>query len=267
LTGLFRVRNFTQDDAHIYLRFDQIVDEVARLIDLFDYVYGIFNLSYHIELSTRPEEKYIGSIEVWNKAEEALADACTKAGHEFKVNPGDGAFYGPKLDFKLRDSMGRIWQCGTIQLDMNLPERFDLHYINDQGEKVRPIMLHRALFGSLERFIGILIENYAGKLPMWLMPTQCVVAPITSEADDYAREVYEELKKRGIRAEIDLRNEKINLKVREHSLQKVPALFVVGAREAADRTVAIRRLGSDGQQVISLSDAAEALANEAKPPY
>jgi threonyl-tRNA synthetase len=204
---------------------------------------------------------------LWDKAEGGLKDALEKLEMDYTISPGDGAFYGPKLAFIVRDAIGREWGCATLQLDFNLPERLNAEYIGEDGARHRPVMLHRAVLGSIERFIGILIENYAGKLPMWLMPTQCVVAPITSEADDYAREVYEELKKRGIRAEIDLRNEKINLKVREHSLQKVPALFVVGAREAADRTVAIRRLGSDGQQVISLSDAAEALANEAKPPY
>lgn len=265
LTGLFRVRNFTQDDAHIYLRFDQIVDEVARLIDLFDYVYGIFNLSYHIELSTRPEEKYIGSIEVWNKAEEALADACTKAGHEFKVNPGDGAFYGPKLDFKLRDSMGRIWQCGTIQLDMNLPERFDLHYINDQGEKVRPIMLHRALFGSLERFIGILIEHYAGAFPLWLAPRQIVIVPVNNASHgDYANKLKEILAEQDFRVEVDMRDEKMNYKIREAQTKKIPYTIVVGDKEKHEQLITYRPYGKNESKTLSIAEFVAKLTEEVK---
>jgi threonyl-tRNA synthetase len=265
LTGLFRVRNFTQDDAHIYLRFDQIVDEVARLIDLFDYVYGIFNLSYHIELSTRPEEKYIGSIEVWNKAEEALADACTKAGHEFKVNPGDGAFYGPKLDFKLRDSMGRIWQCGTIQLDMNLPERFDLHYINDQGEKVRPIMLHRALFGSLERFIGILIEHYAGAFPLWLAPRQIVIVPVNNASHgDYANKLKEILAEQDFRVEVDMRDEKMNYKIREAQTKKIPYTIVVGDKEKDEQLITYRPYGKNESKTLSIAEFVAKLTEEVK---
>jgi threonyl-tRNA synthetase len=267
LHGLMRVRQFTQDDAHIFCREDQILSESIKFCELTKAIYKDLGFNdYVVKLETRPENR-IGSDELWDKAEGGLKDALEKLEMDYTISPGDGAFYGPKLAFIVRDAIGREWGCATLQLDFNLPERLNAEYIGEDGARHRPVMLHRAVLGSIERFIGILIENYAGKLPMWLMPTQCVVAPITSEADDYAREVYEELKKRGIRAEIDLRNEKINLKVREHSLQKVPALFVVGAREAADRTVAIRRLGSDGQQVISLSDAAEALANEAKPPY
>ena len=197
LNGLFRVRNFTQDDAHIFITEDQIEEEIGRLIDLFDYVYSVFNLSYHIELSTRPEDKYIGELSTWDKAETALANAMTKKGIKFILNPGDGAFYGPKLDFKLRDSMNRIWQCGTIQLDMNLPERFDLTYVDADGSKKRPIMLHRVVLGSLERFMGILIEHYAGKFPLWLSPVQVKVLPISDKYLDYGKKVLEAGKKAG----------------------------------------------------------------------
>jgi threonyl-tRNA synthetase len=221
---------------------------------------------YTVRLETRPEKR-IGSDALWDKAENGLMDALKALGMPYTIAAGDGAFYGPKLAFIVHDAIGREWGCGTLQLDFNLPERLDAAYTGEDGNKHRPVMLHRAIFGAIERFIGILIENYAGKLPMWLMPVQCVVASITSDADEYARKVHAELKNKGIRAELDLRNEKINLKVREHSLQKVPALFVVGGREETDQTVAIRRLGSDGQQVIKMLDAVEALAIEAKPPY
>ncbi len=267
LHGLMRVRQFTQDDAHIFCREDQILSESVKFCELAKAVYKDLGFdNYSIKLETRPENR-IGSDELWDKAEGGLKDALEKLGMDYTISPGDGAFYGPKLAFIVKDAIGREWGCATIQLDFNLPERLDAGYTGEDGNKHRPVMLHRAVLGSIERFIGILIENYAGKLPMWLMPTQCVVASITSDADNYAREVHADLKKRGIRAELDLRNEKINLKVREHSLQKIPALFVVGAREENDRTVAIRRLGSDGQQIVSLVEAAEALATEAKPPY
>jgi len=267
LHGLMRVRQFTQDDAHIFCREDQILSESIKFCELVQAVYKDMGLNdYTVRLETRPEKR-IGSDELWDKAENGLMDALKALGMPYTIAEGDGAFYGPKLAFIIRDAIGREWGCGTLQLDFNLPERLDAGYTGEDGNKHRPVMLHRAIFGAIERFIGIMIENYAGKLPMWLMPVQCVVASITSDADNYAREVHADLKKRGIRAELDLRNEKINLKVREHSLQKVPALFVVGAREEAERTVAIRRLGSDAQQVIKLTDAAESLANEAKPPY
>jgi threonyl-tRNA synthetase len=198
LNGLFRVRNFTQDDAHIFMTEDQIESEIINLIGFFNRFYNIFNLEYDIELSTRPEEKYIGSIEVWNKAEKILADACHHAGKEFQINPGDGAFYGPKLDFHIRDSLGRTWQCGTIQLDMNLPERFDLTYVSETGEKKRPIMLHRVIFGSLERFIGILIEHYAGAFPLWLAPVQLNILTVNNELHEkYAKEIYDILLNKG----------------------------------------------------------------------
>ena len=207
LNGLFRVRNFTQDDAHIFITEDQIEEEIGRLIDLYDYIYKVFNLSYHIELSTRPLDKYIGEIATWDKAEKALAMAMEKKGIKYVLNPGDGAFYGPKLDFKLRDSMNRIWQCGTIQLDMNLPERFDLNYITENGDKKRPIMLHRALFGSIERFIGILIEHYAGVFPLWLAPRQMIIIPVNNEVHlDYAKELELLLKDKDIRVTVDNHN-------------------------------------------------------------
>lgn len=267
LHGLMRVRQFTQDDAHIFAREDQIFSEAKEFLSLFFTCYeelGFNNIT--IKVATRPEKR-VGTDAQWDKAEKALIEALDQQGLAYTIAEGDGAFYGPKYEFHIKDAIGRSWTCGTFQLDYNLPERLDAFYIGEDGARHRPVMLHRAILGSIERFLGIMIENYAGKLPMWLMPVQCVVATITSEADDYAREVAAELKKRGIRAEIDLRNEKINLKVREHSLQKVPALFVVGAREAAEKTVAIRRLGSDGQQILSLAEAAESLANEAKAPY
>ena len=265
LAGLFRVRNFTQDDAHIFIRIDQIVDEIARLISLFDRVYSIFNLSYHIELSTRPEDKYIGDIKVWDIAEKALAEGCEKAGKGFKLNPGDGAFYGPKLDFKLKDSMNRIWQCGTIQLDMNLPERFDLTYVNEQGEKVRPIMLHRALFGSIERFIGIIIEHYAGAFPLWLAPDQVVVIPVNNGAHlEYAEEVLKELKKAGLRASIDSRDEKLNYKIRESQTKKIPYTLVIGDNEVAAKSVTYRHHGTTNQVNMPLVEFIEKLQLEVK---
>lgn len=267
LHGLMRVRQFTQDDAHIFCREDQILSESIKFCELTKAIYQDFGFNnYVVKLETRPEKR-IGSDELWDKAENGLKEAIDKLGMNYEISPGDGAFYGPKLAFIVRDAIGREWGCATLQLDFNLPDRLDASYTGEDGQKHRPVMLHRAVLGSIERFIGILIENFAGKFPMWLAPVQCVVASITSDADDYARKVHAQLKEKGIRAELDLRNEKINLKVREHSLQKVPALYVVGAREETDQTVAIRRLGSDGQSIVKLSEAVESLANEAKPPY
>lgn len=267
LHGLMRVRQFTQDDAHIFCREDQILSESIKFCELVKAIYQDLGFDdYVVKLETRPEKR-IGSDELWDKAENGLKEAVDKLGMTYEISPGDGAFYGPKLAFIVRDAIGREWGCATLQLDFNLPDRLDASYTGEDGQKHRPVMLHRAVLGSIERFIGILIENFAGKFPMWLAPVQCVVASITSEADDYARKVCDQLREKGIRAELDLRNEKINLKVREHSLQKVPALYVVGAREEADQTVAIRRLGSDGQSIVKLSEAVEALANEAKAPY
>ena len=245
LNGLFRVRTLTQDDAHIFMRTDQIEEEVIRLINFIDRMYKTFNLTYSIELSTRPEEKYIGDIEVWNKSEKALEEACLKSGHEYKINPGDGAFYGPKLDFHIKDSLGRVWQCGTIQLDMNLPERFDLTYIDSDGSKKRPVMLHRAIYGSIERFIGILIEHYAGVFPLWLSPVQVNVLPVVSSYHgDYAKEIYDYLIENDIRCEIDSRDEKLGYRLREAQIKKIPYTLILGEEECNNKTISYRKHGS-----------------------
>lgn len=255
LNGLFRVRTFTQDDAHIFMTPDQIESEVVRLIAFIDRVYGNLGLPYDIELSTRPEDKYIGELEIWEKSEAALAAACRAAGKDFKVNPGDGAFYGPKLDFHVRDSLGRVWQCGTIQLDMNLPERFDLSYIDHNGEKVRPVMLHRVIFGSIERFIGILIEHFAGAFPLWLAPTQIKIIPVKNEYHlDYAKEVFALLEEKGIRVEMDAREEKLGYRIREAQMKKVPYQLVLGDKERDEKTVTYRQYGEQKQTTISLDD-------------
>ena len=267
LHGLMRVRQFTQDDAHIFCREDQILSESIKFCELTKAIYKDLGFDdYVVKLETRPENR-IGSDELWDKAESALEEALQKMGMKYEISPGDGAFYGPKLAFIIRDAIGREWGCGTIQLDFNMPERLDAAYTAEDGSRQRPVMLHRAVLGSIERFIGILIESYAGKLPVWLAPTQCVVATITAEADDYAQQLFNELKAAGIRAELDIRNEKINYKVREHSLQKVPYLFVVGKREAEEATVAIRQLGSDGQKVAAKDAALADLVQTAKAPY
>ncbi|HEY8964109.1 MAG TPA: threonine--tRNA ligase [Alphaproteobacteria bacterium] len=267
LHGLMRVRQFTQDDAHIFCREDQIQSESIAFCELTKAIYKDLGFDdYMVKLETRPEKR-IGSDELWDKAEAGLEKALKDMGIPYTISPGDGAFYGPKLAFIIKDAIGREWGCGTLQIDFNLPERLDASYVAESGVRERPVMLHRAILGSIERFIGILIENYAGKLPLWLAPTQCVVATITSEADAYAQKIYEDLKARGMRVELDIRNEKINYKVREHSVAKVPVMFVVGAREAAEQTVAIRRLGSQEQDMQSLAQAMENLASEAKAPY
>ncbi|WP_435640801.1 threonine--tRNA ligase [Micavibrio aeruginosavorus] len=267
LHGLMRVRQFTQDDAHIFCREDQIEAESMAFCELLRVMYTDLGFTdVVVKLATRPEKR-VGTEESWDYAENALKQALDKAGLAYEIAPGDGAFYGPKLEFHIRDAIGRSWTCGTLQLDPNLPERLGASYIGEDGAKHRPLMLHRAILGSLERFIGILIENYAGKLPLWLAPVQCVVATITSDADDYARDVLEKLKAAGIRAEIDLRNEKINYKVREHSLAKIPVMFVVGKREAEEQKVAIRRLGDEKQAFDPLESAIQALAESVKPPY
>ena len=265
LSGLFRVRTFTQDDAHIFMTEDQIRDEIAEIILLYKKVYSVFNLNFHIELSTRPEDKYIGEIAVWDKAEIALAEACKKAGFDYKLNPGDGAFYGPKLDFKLRDSMNRIWQCGTIQLDMNLPERFDLTYIAEDGTKKRPIMIHRALFGSLERFIGILIEHYGGAFPTWLAPVQVKIIPVNNEFHlEYAKLVFKKLEDLGIRCEIDNRDEKLGYKMREAQMKKIPYQLVLGDKEVESLSVNARKYGEQAQNAYSLEDFINLLIEEVK---
>jgi threonyl-tRNA synthetase len=267
LMGLMRVREFTQDDAHIFCTPDQMEEECITTLKLILDIYKDFGFNeVKIYLSTRPEKR-IGSDEIWDLCEQALANALTSHGYAYEINEGEGAFYGPKLEFILRDAIGREWQCGTIQVDMNLPQRFDISYIGEDGEKHQPVMLHRALFGSIERFLGILIENHAGRLPLWLSPEQVVVCPIVNEFDDYAKEVAAVLKKAGLSVTLDLRNEKINYKVREHSVSKTPVIAVVGAKEREDRTVTVRRIGSDKQEVVKLDDLAKSLAEEAKMPH
>ncbi len=263
LNGLFRVRAFTQDDAHLYMTQDQIEDEIIRMIKFFDRVYALFNLSYSIELSTRPEEKYIGSIDVWDASELALEKAVKKAGKEVKVNPGDGAFYGPKLDFHLKDSIGRSWQCGTIQLDMNLPERFDMTYVDKDGSKKRPVMLHRVIFGSVERFIGILIEHYAGAFPLWLSPKQIVILPVNAEFHtDYAKALLEKLNHLGFRASLDDRNEKLGYRLREAQMHKIPVQLVVGDGELEANTVNVRRYGKQDSVSLSVDELLSSLKAE-----
>jgi len=255
LNGLFRVRTFTQDDAHIFMREDQIEDEVVRLINFVDRIYKLFGLTYDIELSTRPEEKYIGDIEIWNRSEKALEEACKKAGHDCRINPGDGAFYGPKLDFHIKDSIGRVWQCGTIQLDMNLPERFDLTYVDRDGSKKRPVMLHRVIYGSIERFIGILIEHYAGVFPLWLSPVQVNIIPVNNEYHlEYAKEVYERLLKENIRVKLDDRNEKLGYRMRESQTKKIPLTLVLGDKERDDKGVNYRIHGSNETNSMDLEE-------------
>jgi threonyl-tRNA synthetase len=266
LHGLMRVRAFTQDDAHIFITESQIADEVLKINNQILSIYQDFGFDdVRIKFSDRPDKR-IGEDAIWDKAEAALMAALKASGRPWTHNKGEGAFYGPKLEYVLRDAIGREWQCGTVQVDLNMPGRLGAFYIDEHSDKVTPVMLHRAMFGSMERFTGILIEHYAGHLPLWLSPVQAVVTTITSDADDYGREVVEAARKLGLRVEADLRNEKINYKVREHSLAKVPALLVVGKKEAAERLVSIRRLGSEGQQVMPLDAALKALADEAVPP-
>jgi len=266
LHGIMRVRGFTQDDAHIFCTDDQIEVETKKFIEFLAGIYA--DLGFHdwtIKLSTRPEKR-IGSEESWDRVEAALGDACKAAGYDYAIQDGEGAFYGPKLEFVLTDAIGRDWQCGTLQVDPNLPERLDASYIGTDGAKHRPVMLHRAVLGSFERFIGILIEEHAGKLPFWLAPRQVVVASIVSDADDYVQEVTAKLVALGVRAEADVRNEKINYKVREHSLGKVPVILACGLREVDEKNVSVRRLGEKQSSVQTLEDVAVALAKEATPP-
>ncbi len=266
LHGIMRVRAFTQDDAHIFCTESQIASETVRFVALLSSVYRDFGFeSFRVKFSDRPEIR-AGSDEVWDRAEGALKEACATAGVEYELNPGEGAFYGPKLEFVLRDAIGRDWQCGTLQVDFVLPERLDADYVGEDGNRHRPVMLHRAILGSFERFLGILIEQYAGRFPLWLAPMQVVVATIVSDADDYAREVAAAFAKAGLAVETDLSNQKINAKVREHSLAHVPVLAVVGRKEAETRTVALRRLGGNAQEVIPLEQAVARLAAEATPP-
>ena len=266
LHGIMRVRGFTQDDAHIFCREDQIESESKKFIEFLSNVYRDLGFNaFKIKFSTRPEKR-AGDDATWDKSEGALANATSAAGYEFTINPGEGAFYGPKLEFVLTDAIGRDWQCGTLQVDFVLPERLDAVYIGEDGAKHRPVMLHRATLGSFERFIGILIESHAGKLPFWLAPRQVVVASIVSDADDYCEEVAAMLLDAGVRAEVDLRNEKINYKVREHSVGKVPVILAIGAREVAERTVTLRRLGETQTRTVALDEIVSALAVEATPP-
>ncbi|MFN9846896.1 MAG: threonine--tRNA ligase [Alphaproteobacteria bacterium] len=267
LHGIFRVRAFTQDDAHIFCREDQIEEESTKFVRLLNSIYSDFNMHLDsVKLALRPEERF-GTDAVWDVAEQKL-DRAARQAVNMPVDPlpGEGAFYGPKLEFHLKDAIGRTWQCGTLQLDYVLPERLDAEYVAEDGSKQRPVMLHRAICGSMERFIGVMIENFAGAFPLWLSPVQVVVTTITSDADDFALKAAANLRARGLRVETDLRNEKINYKIREHSLAKVPVIAVIGRREAEEGKLALRRFGSDGQQILMLDEAANLLASEAQPP-
>jgi len=264
LNGLFRVRGFTQDDAHTLLRDDQVADEVASIIKLYDDIYSVFGLNYAIELSTRPES-FIGDIEVWNKAEKALEEVCKATGHEFKINPGDGAFYGPKLDFKLRDSLNRIWQCGTVQLDMQLPGRFNCTYIDSDGQKKTPVMIHRACFGSLERFIGILIEHYAGNFPTWLAPIQVELLPVNNDAHgDYCYKLKEQFERNNLRVEIDNCDEKLGYRMRQSQIKKIPYILVIGDNEVNNSQVTYRKHGQAEQITVSIDQFMSMIQEEIK---
>jgi threonyl-tRNA synthetase len=266
LHGLMRVRQMTQDDAHIFCREDQVTSESVAFCELLRAIYKDLGFEeIRVRHATRPDVR-AGGDDVWDRAEKGLNDALDAAGLEYDFAPGEGAFYGPKLEFHLRDAIGRSWQCGTLQLDFVLPERLDASYVAEDGARQRPVMLHRAILGTLERFIGILIENHAGRFPMWLAPVQAVVTTITNDSDDYAREVQAAAKAAGLRAELDLRNEKINYKVREHSLAHVPAILVVGKREAEEGKVSLRRLGEKQQEVLALGEALTRLKEEASVP-
>ena len=266
LHGIMRVRAFTQDDAHIFCTEAQIAPETVRFVELLSSIYRDFGFpEFRVKFSDRPTQR-VGADAVWDHAEAALKEACATAGVDYTLNPGEGAFYGPKLEFVLRDAIGRDWQCGTLQVDFNMPERLDAEYVGEDGARHRPVMLHRAILGSFERFLGILIEQYAGRFPLWLAPVQVVVATIVSDADAYAVEVAAALSKAGLAVRTDLTNQKINAKVREHSLLHVPVLAVVGRKEAESGTVALRRLGSQAQEVLTLEAAVANLAAEATPP-
>jgi threonyl-tRNA synthetase len=266
LHGIMRVRAFVQDDAHIFCTEEQIVPETHKFVDLLSRMYKDLGFeTFTTKLSTRPEQR-AGTDEQWDRAEAALELACRKIDLPYALNPGEGAFYGPKLEFTLRDAIGRDWQCGTLQIDYIVPERLGAEYIAEDGNRKTPVMLHRAILGSLERFVGVTIEHYAGKFPLWMAPVQAVVATIVSDADAYAKEVAAHLKLAGLRVETDLRNEKINYKVREHSLAKVPYLLVAGRKEAEERTLSIRRLGSEKQETLTLDALTKLLVAESTPP-
>ena len=266
LHGLMRVRAFTQDDAHIFCTEDQITTESKNVCDLILSIYKDFGFeNIRINYSDRPKKR-VGSDEIWDKAEKALRDAAEATGLKYSLNSGDGAFYGPKLDFILRDAIGRDWQCGTLQVDLNLPGRLSATYIGEDGQKKTPVMLHRALFGSLERFAGILIEHYAGHLPFWLSPLQIVIATITSDSDNYADNIFQLIRDKGLRVEKDIRNEKIGYKIREHSTAKIPVIMVIGKKEAENRSVSVRRLGSEKTETFKIDEILKALCKESLLP-
>lgn len=265
LAGLFRVRSFTQDDAHIFATLDQLKSEIKSLLALYDEIYKVFDLKYSIVLSTRPENKYIGSIEVWNKSEQILRECLEEVGVEYKINEGDGAFYGPKLDFKLKDSMNRIWQCGTIQLDMNLPERFDISYIDADGTKKRPVMLHRAILGSIERFIGIITEHFKGAFPTWLAPEQVRIIPINSVSHiEYANKIAKTLKDNNIRVKVDSENEKLNYKIRNSQTMKVPYTLILGDNEMNENLISYRLFGQQKTNTISIDEFVSKITEDIK---
>jgi threonyl-tRNA synthetase len=266
LHGLMRVRGFTQDDAHIFCTEDQITEECKTVCNLILSIYKDFGFEdIHIKFSDRPEKR-VGSDAIWDKSEQALKIAIEASGLSYTHNPGEGAFYGPKIEFVLRDAIGRDWQCGTLQVDLNLPDRLSANFIAEDGQKYAPVMLHRALFGSIERFIGILIENYSGRLPLWLAPTQIVIATITSDTNTYAEEVFSMLREKNLRTEIDIRNEKIGYKIREHSTAKIPVLIIIGKQEAEQRKLSVRRLGSNDTANFDLDTIITSLTKEAKSP-
>lgn len=263
LNGLFRVRSFTQDDAHLYMLEDQIEEEIINLINFIDRMYKVFGLDYNIELSTRPLENFIGTPEIWDKSEKILENACLKSGHACKINPHDGAFYGPKLDFHIKDTLGRLWQCGTIQLDMNLPERFDLTYISEDGSKKRPIMIHRVIFGSLERFIGILIEHFAGAFPLWLSPVQVDIIPVNNKYHlNYAKELQKELESKNIRVKLNDKEEKLGYKIRESQTKKMPYTLVIGDSEIESKSVTYRIYGTEKQVNITKEEFISKILNK-----
>ncbi|MCF0117059.1 MAG: threonine--tRNA ligase [Bacilli bacterium] len=265
LNGLFRVRSFTQDDAHTLLTEDQIEEEISNILKIYDHIYSIFGLDYHIELSTRPEDNFIGDIETWNRAEDALAKACKATGRSFKINPGDGAFYGPKLDFKLKDSMNRIWQCGTVQLDMQLPGRFDCTYVAEDGSKKTPVMIHRACFGSIERFIGIITENFAGAFPTWCTPVQINLCPVKNDLHlDFCKELKAKFEQEGFRVKIDSREEKIGYRMRESQMMKIPYTLVIGDNEKSTGQIAYRKYGNKDAVNVSLEDFIKLVKEEIK---
>ena len=265
LNGLFRVRCFTQDDAHIFCRRDQLKDEIVKLLKLYDQMYSVFGLDYSIVLSTRPESDYIGDIAIWDESEKILADACKSSGKDFKINAGDGAFYGPKLDFKLKDCMGRIWQCGTIQLDMNLPQRFDCTYINAKGEKERPIMLHRAILGSFERFLGIIIEHFAGAFPLWIAPVQIKILPVNNSLHlEYSKQLKEKLASLGYRVELDDSQEKLGYRMRNAQINKISYTLVIGDKEVNDQSLTYRRYGNEKQINIKVDEFIKLIDKEVK---